>query len=102
MCSKCEIGKKKGTFETLGRSFGYPQCCIDEFIKHVAIIVLQDIDPRTDEQNFIGTYTHGFIPCAACTEKVVTGQITLNSLIRDRDSKNGKFNFTLPAKMIRS
>lgn len=60
-----------------GIYFGYPQCCIANFV------VLDDIKNRSDEQKQVHKGT-GFIPCHSCTKKIVEGEVTLEGLIKNR------------------
>ena len=65
--------KQKGIF------YGYPECCISEFIQ---------IKPnkRTRAQRMaqrIYKYS-GFIPCHDCSNKILEGKETFESLIKHR------------------
>lgn len=59
----------------LGVHFGYPMCCIREFLdNHEAEFAIRER---------ASAYT-GFIPCVAHARQIVRKEITLESLIQDR------------------
>ena len=62
----------------LGTKYGYPVCCIEEFITEFNFEHLGDPDKFT-----AGAGT-GFIPCTSHAKQIVAGEITLESLITNR------------------
>jgi hypothetical protein len=60
-----------------GGWFGYPQCCIDHFTSGKEI---------TPDQYKAANY-HGFVPCPEHTKQILDGEITLESLIKNRKCK---------------
>lgn len=63
----------------LGKYLGYPECCIDWFVKRAA--EYPDFTPLTDKQEAVHGF-NGFIPCPSCAEKVT--KETIGALITDR------------------
>ena len=66
--------KGKG-FGKAGNYFGYPQCCIDEFIRTNS--------PRHKICLLAGAHT-GFIPCYNHSCKILRNDVTLTELIKNR------------------
>ena len=62
-----------------GVYYGYPKCCIINFCERGY--------KKTKEQVEIGKNNIGFIPCPSCSKKVVNKEITLKSLIKNRECK---------------
>lgn len=58
-----------------GKYYGYPECCIQEFIKYY----LKE-KPRTDEQEKVHQFS-GFIPCHQHALEILAGKITLQAII---------------------
>lgn len=54
-----------------GRHYGYPQCCIESFCNETV----------TRRQRIAGNKS-GFIPCKHHTKLILSGRITVQSLIR--------------------
>lgn len=63
--------------QTAGEYFGYPQCCIDDFKSRDTALTI------TPEQRKVHNFV-GFIPCPACTERILKGEITQAELITNR------------------
>lgn len=77
-----ELLKKNLLFDNwalLGLAFGYPTCCIEEFMTKPLFI---------DEENYkvrsLASDGSGFIPCGECAKKVKDGHIELKDLITFR------------------
>jgi hypothetical protein len=68
-----------------GLYYGYPQCCIDNFIE-----TYKKIQKRTDEQERAHMST-GFIPCHKHALEIIAGQRTLESLILPTRKHNRPF-----------
>lgn len=82
MCQQCkeqeEIDNRFTGFKIMGKFFGYPDCCIEFFVKRAKSIMLAqnqaefdkacNLDPSQDG------YTQGFIPCVECAKKYPSGQ----------------------------
>lgn len=68
-----------------GEMFGYPECCIKEFVIRLDhndknpsdFICVKRIPSRVSE----GT---GFIPCSYCSWKILTKRCNLEDLIKNR------------------
>lgn len=75
--------KSKNQYRTFGKLFGYPDCCIEEFISCVAD---KNKDPflRTKRIPRRMSNHTGFIPCSYCAWKILTKQCELKDLIKDR------------------
>ncbi len=73
-------------FYQSGQFFGYPQCCIDEFVERVAKIQLEGTSANTDlsKERLEASDFTGFIPCQKHAEQIVAKEITLESLISNR------------------
>lgn len=69
-------------FRYNGKVFGYPDCCVEEFVKFFAYYPQIT---RTKEQEQIGQLSYGFIPCAHHAQAIIKGKIKIESLISDRD-----------------
>jgi len=67
-----------------GKRFGYPECCIEAFVK-------RNIDIE-DDDDIIGpnriqirvSNNTGFIPCSYCSWKILSRQCKLEDLIKKR------------------
>jgi len=76
----------------LGKSLGYPSCCIAEFLVKSHPEDLKGM--KANKNDYLkykagcinGRYT-GIIPCLFHAKKILSGQITLYSLIKNRDPK---------------
>jgi hypothetical protein len=64
-----------------GQRFGYPDCCITDFLHR-----RWKVEPMTDLQQRIAQGS-GFVPCNSCCAKVDAGEITLDGLLVDRKVK---------------
>ncbi len=73
-----------GHFVVKGVQFGYPECCIKEFIENRCIPIYNGKIPK--EQVLINNFS-GFIPCIKHAKQVKSGKITLSSLIQPYRSK---------------
>ncbi len=70
--------RSDNAFNKKGRYFGYPPCCIDQFIiNHTNGI-------RVGSANEKAANGHGFIPCDAHALQIIKKQIKLEDLIHDR------------------
>jgi hypothetical protein len=72
-----------------GKALGYPDCCIKEFCDQPPELLKVLTPTDNDKRRFIagcidGVFT-GFIPCNYHAKQIISGNITLNSLIKDRD-----------------
>ena len=81
----------------LGKSLGYPQCCINEFCAQPPELLKRTRGTKADVQRYEaahknGEYT-GFIPCHNHAKEILNGNITLESLIQNRDEKWGAFPY---------
>ena len=61
----------------LGQFFGYPQCCVNEFVGNFV--------PYWERAEIVQlTMEGGFIPCPACAAKILSKEITIEGLIQNR------------------
>jgi hypothetical protein len=60
-----------------GKYYGYPQCCIDAFCNRI------DLNLTPAQEQVLDN--HGFIPCHDHALMVVKGEVTLESLIENRE-----------------
>jgi hypothetical protein len=60
-----------------GKYYGYPQCCIDAFCNRL------DLNLTPAQEQVLDN--HGFIPCHEHALMVVKGEVTLESLIENRE-----------------
>lgn len=65
-------------FQTLGKYFGYPDCCIRQFLNDSINGTYNEPD-----RNIEGNYS-GFVPCRKCKAKIEAGETTLAGLIKNR------------------
>lgn len=72
-----------------GEQLGYPACCIQAFCDQPPEILKIAGTTQTDKMRYdagcIDGEFSGFIPCADHARKIVSGEITLNSLITNRN-----------------
>jgi hypothetical protein len=59
----------------LGKFYGYPECCIQNFI------IVQP-EQRTENQKL--AMKHGFVPCHNCADDIVKKNIKIDNLIVKR------------------
>jgi hypothetical protein len=69
-----------------GKFYGYPQCCIQEFVelKHMK----GDQDALMMRIMEAGLYNCGFVPCKVHLQKLIDGEISVKDLIQNRECKN--------------
>ena len=69
-----------------GKFYGYPQCCIEEFVelKHMK----GDQDALMMRITEAGLYNCGFVPCEVHLQKLIDGEISVKDLIQNRECKN--------------
>lgn len=88
----------------LGTRLGYPDCCINEFCNQPPFVMaLQKNASEDDNIRFRAAHVNGvfsgFIPCIFHANQIMQRKITLDSLIKNRDSSIPNFpNF--PTKII--
>ncbi len=79
----------------LGEILGYPKCCIDEFLASMERIKRKekstDIDVMRLKAGYIDGVFTGFIPCAEHAKRIIDREITLSSLITDRNKNLKEF-----------
>jgi|688.fasta_scaffold769583_2 hypothetical protein len=73
----CE--KMRETWTKHGKTFGYPECCIKDFITRNKVC----FNSPSRVQTRVGDGTR-FIPCSYCSWKVMSRQCKLEDLIKDR------------------
>ena len=79
MCIFCDSTPSK--VREYGRIFGYPECCIDEFINDQDIRQKTGEDVRNEDQKDVARRTMGFVPCKMHTQMIVAGTITPEELV---------------------
>ena len=69
-----------------GKFYGYPQCCIEEFVelKHMKC----DQEALMTRITEAGLYNCGFVPCKAHLQKLIDREISVKDLIQNRECKN--------------
>jgi hypothetical protein len=79
MCIFCNATIKE--IKEYGLIFGYPVCCIDEFIQDTVHMRKTGKDNRTATQKKIGLEKHGFVPCKKHAKMIKKGLITAEDLV---------------------
>jgi hypothetical protein len=64
--------------EEKGVYFGYPKCCIAYFMNRHN----NQLMPRAQ---YIQDNDTGFLPCKPCADRVLSGEITIDQLITNRE-----------------
>jgi len=81
----------------LGKDLGYPECCINEFCSQPPVcfkyVKASDNDRRRYKAACIDGKFTGFIPCTSHAMQILRGQITLASLIENRNPLLPPFPF---------
>lgn len=65
----------------LGVYYGYPECCIDFFMKTMFDKQLQ----KNAKKNIRASNGTGFIPCTKHAHKILKKEIKLQDILRNRD-----------------
>ena len=80
-----------------GKDLGYPECCIKEFCDQPPAVLERSKPSKDDMRRYkagcIDDNFSGFIPCKAHAKQIIAGKITLESLIKDRDTSFSPFPF---------
>lgn len=76
-----EQAAKIEIFAVNGLAFGYPRCCIAEFIN---FYMNYPADQRSDDQTQIGKLNYGFIPCKEHAKAIIDKKVKIEDLIVDR------------------
>ena len=79
MCIFCDADEHQT--RDYGRAFGYPDCCIEEFIQDLKIMDESGVDVRNNDQIDIARRTMGFVPCKNHTEMIINGHTTPEDLV---------------------
>lgn len=87
-----------------GKKLGYPDCCIQQFCDQPPQLMrftgsLADMRMRYEAAKINGEYT-GFIPCTNHAKQILNGEITLQSLIKNRSSEFSAFPDLAPPQPI--
>lgn len=68
-----------------GRKYGYPECCIDEFIRQYPSLIKNkkpsNLDVLRYKMGLVNGEFKGFIPCLKHATQILKKEIELNSLI---------------------
>ena len=79
-----------------GKELGYPDCCIKEFCDQPPALLRNATGPTQDDKRryeagcINGKFT-GFIPCVFHAREIIMGKITLDSLIKNRNTNFNPF-----------
>ena len=78
-----------------GKQLGYPDCCMKEFCDQPPALLNNSKPTKEDQRRFKAAHLNGkftgFIPCKEHAKQIITGKITLMSLIKNRSSEFGIF-----------
>jgi hypothetical protein len=74
-----------------GHFYGYPECCIQEFVEPFQKGKSGKWWDRSQVQ--IDARKHGFIPCKAHAEEILQGRIRIEQLIQPTRKCTKKFGF---------
>lgn len=89
MCKLCKATDDE--IREMGRIFGYPDCCIEEFISDGKIMNKKKKDVRNGAQIAIARDTDGFVPCKMHAKMIFRGETTPEDLVVERrDIKKAK------------
>ena len=81
-----EIRRSYNIMYKMGTHYGYPKCCINDFVLRT------HNEQKLDSiQELAGSYT-GYVPCVNCSEKIVSNKLSIEKLIKDRKC-NTKFPY---------
>lgn len=84
-----EKARWKKINKPIGKRLGYPPCCIEEFCNQppelLRISKPSEIDKIRYKAGCINGKFTGFIPCSYHAKEIKQGNITLASLIQNRD-----------------
>lgn len=81
-----EIRRSYNIMYKMGTHYGYPKCCINDFVLRT------HNEQKFDSiQELAGSYT-GYVPCVNCSEKIVSNKLAIEKLIKDRKC-NTKFPY---------
>ncbi len=88
----------KNEFISIGIYYGYPECCIKNFVRNILCkgkyaSAIKKSPSRI--QRRISNHC-GFIPCSYCCWKILTKQIKIEDLIKNRICENP---FTPPKRI---
>jgi len=76
MCIFCKDNPK-----IVGKFFGYPECCINEFIENAKKYGRGDVEHLTVYQL---QFRSGFMPCSKCAENIIKNDIKPSKFFKDR------------------
>lgn len=83
--------------EPFGKALGYPDCCIKEFCDQPPALLERSIPTKNDKRRYkagcVDGVFAGFIPCAIHAKKIIAGEITLLSLIKNRNGDYPPFPY---------
>jgi hypothetical protein len=65
------------SWELTGKFYGYPQCCIDEFVNHFGPFFLRPEEVQKTAQD-------GFLPCRNHAKEILSGKVKIEDIIKDR------------------
>ena len=65
-----------------GQFYGYPICCIEEFIEQKHMV--RDQSQLLKDLENAGIYNSGFVPCEYHLRMLIAGTVSIQQLIRDR------------------
>jgi hypothetical protein len=81
MCILCETNPVK--VREYGIIFGYPECCIEEYIRDTDVLEKTGKDPRNKVQIKIAKEKHGFVPCKKHAKMIRKNLTTAENLVAE-------------------
>ena len=82
MCTLCNATEEQQI--EYGIAFGYPDCCINEYINDSARMKRTSVDPRNRKQIKIAREKYGFVPCKHHAMLIHQGKTTAEELVTNR------------------
>lgn len=76
-----EIRKTYNIMYKMGRYYGYPNCCINDFVLRT-----QNDQKYEPIQELAGQYS-GYVPCINCSKKIVKNDLSIETFIKHRKCK---------------
>ena len=80
-CLICETCLTLSRYYAFGQNFGYPLCCINEFVLDISE------NRRCSPIRLKVSKGSGFVPCGVCAEKILSKKVTLKELVVNRYAK---------------
>lgn len=68
-------------YVAMGKHFGYPDCCINQFIETTGAL-------GSSQERVVAADGTGFLPCDKHAKQILDGKIKLEDLIKHRQAKS--------------